>query len=334
MKLDARRVDAFLRAPGADTRAVLLHGDDEGLVRHRAAALVRAVAGAGDDPFRTAQLGREDHDRLEEEATALSLKGGRRVVRVRDVADGLAGRLAALLPGATALLVLEAGSLPGRSKLRAWADGNPAVASIACYPEEGRALAGAVRSVLGEAGVAVDPDAVEWLSANLGSDREATRGELEKLALYCGAGERLTLEDARTCVGEQAALSLDDALFAATAGDVGQADRCLALAMAEGAAPVQVVRAAIAHLSRLHRVRLAMQPGASASEAARGARPPVFFKRVDAFAAALQRWSSTQLAAALDMLRGTELACKTTGAADTALVQHAVLAIAARRRGG
>ena len=50
---------AFLRDPGA-CRVVLLFGDDTGLIRERAEALVRLVAGALDDPFRVAELARED----------------------------------------------------------------------------------------------------------------------------------------------------------------------------------------------------------------------------------------------------------------------------------
>jgi DNA polymerase-3 subunit delta len=47
-KLDARRIAGFLADPGA-VRVVLVFGEDGGLVRERADALVRAVV--GDDPF-------------------------------------------------------------------------------------------------------------------------------------------------------------------------------------------------------------------------------------------------------------------------------------------
>ena len=50
-----------------------------------------------------------------------------------------------------------------------------------------------------------------------------------------GPGGRVDLEAAMACVGDLAGLSLDDALFAATEGDVATADRALELAMAEGA---------------------------------------------------------------------------------------------------
>ncbi len=107
--------------------------------------------------------------------------------------------------------------------------------------------------------------------------------ELEKLALYVGPGGRVDLDAAMACVGDLAGLSLDDALFAATEGDVALADRALELAMAEGAAPVGVLRAGLMHLQRLHRARLAMDDGLSAADAAKAARPPVFFRRVGGF---------------------------------------------------
>ena len=52
MKLEASRVEAFLKAPNA--RLVLLHGPDAGLVAERGLALARSVPGALNDPFRFA----------------------------------------------------------------------------------------------------------------------------------------------------------------------------------------------------------------------------------------------------------------------------------------
>ncbi len=102
-----------------------------------------------------------------------------------------------------------------------------------------------------------------WVSDQLGADRVSTRGEAEKLALYAGPGGRVDLDAAMACVGDLAGLSLDDALFAATEGDVARTDRALELALAEGATPVGVLRAGLMHLQRLHRVRLAMDEGLS-----------------------------------------------------------------------
>ena len=117
--------------------------------------------------------------------------------------------------------------------------------------------------------MAIDPDALSWLSGQLGADRASTRAELEKLALFVGPGNRVDIDAAQTCVGDLAGLSLDDAMFAATAGDVATTDRALELAMAEGANAVQILRTAMGHLQRLHRARLAMdRSNLSAADAA------------------------------------------------------------------
>jgi DNA polymerase-3 subunit delta len=334
MKLSPQRVGAFLRDPGA-CRVVLLHGEDAGMIRDRATTLVRAVAGTVDDPFRVAELNRDEVGRLSDEAASLSLVGGRRVVRLRDATDAATAAVTAILKGAApALVVLEASALPPRSRLRALAETAPDAAAIACYPEEGRALEDTIRSVLTEAGVTVDRETLAWLSAQLGADRASTRQELEKLALYVGFGGRVDLDAALACVGDLAGLSLDDALFAATEGDVAMADRALELAIAEGATPVGVLRAALMHLQRLHRARLAVDAGQPAADATKSARPPVFFRRTGAFTAALGLWSSGGLMAAIAGLADAERACKRTGAPDVVLSRNAVLALARRAAAG
>jgi DNA polymerase III subunit delta len=330
VKLPPQRVTAFLRDPGP-CRVVLLHGEDHGMIRDRAAALVRAIAGSADDPFLVAELGRDEVGQLADEAASMALTGGRRVVRLREATDAAAGPVAAVLRGsAPALVVLEAPGLATRSRLRTLVEGDPDGVAIACYPEEGRALTDTIRAVLTGYGVDIDADALSWLSAQLGADRVSTRQEVEKLALYAGPGGRVDLDAAMACVGDLAGLSLDDALFAATAGDVALADRALELALAEGATPVGVLRAGLSHLQRLHRVRLAMDEGLSAADAVKSARPPIFFRRTGAFTRALELWSSAALTAGMAGLADAERACKRTGAPDQVLSRSAVLTLARR----
>lgn len=328
MKLDARRAAAFLREPGA-ARIVLLHGDDEGTVRHRANALTQAVTGQRDDPFRVAWLSREDHSRLMEEATAIAMVGGRRVIRVRDAGDSLASLVKQVAAGpGDSLVVLESGALPGRSKLRALVEGLENGAAIACYPEEGKALQDAIEGGLSTAGVRLDADAMRWLLDHVGSDRGSTRGEVEKLVLYAGADRRLDLTAVRACVGDLAAVSFDDAIFEAMAGEVAQADSSIERTLAEGMAPVAITRGVLAHLGKMHVARGHTAVGLSVADAVRALRPPVFFKRIGPFSQSLQLWNAAKLVQAMAEARRVELACKQTGALDALLVRRMLLGLA------
>jgi DNA polymerase-3 subunit delta len=331
MKLPPARVETFLRDPGP-CRVVLLYGDDAGMIRDRAVALVRAIAGSLDDPFLVVELARDEIARLPDEAASLPMTGGRRVVRVREATDAAAAQIRTVLKSnAPGFVVLEGAGLPARSRLRTELEAAADGVAIGCYPEEGHALEATIRDTLKQAGVGIEPDALSWLSGQLGADRAATRAELEKLALYAGPGGRVDLDAAMACTGDLSGLSLDDALFAATTGDVATTDRALELAIAEGAAPVQVLRAGIMHLQRLQRVRMAMdESGLSASEAGKTLRPPLFYRRVAAFNRALGLWSGAAVSAALNGLVEAERGCKRTGWPDQALCRNAVLVVARR----
>ena len=329
MKLDARQIEGFLRDPGA-AQVVLLLGDDVGLIRERAKRLVVAVTGAVDDPFRVVELDRETIGAVPEEMASMSLTGGRRVVRVRDVTDGAHGVVEKVLASkAEGLLVLEAPGL-SKGKLRTLVEKAGRAVAISCYPLEGRALEQDIRAALNAVGVNVDADALSWLAAHLGADLAVTRSEVEKLALYAGNGGKVDLEMAQLCVGDLAGLSLDDALFFATAGDVAGADRALELAMAEGATAVGVLRAGLLHLQKLQRARGAMGTGMSAAEATKAVRPPLYFRREGAFAQALGLWSEVALGQACQRLWEAERACKRTGTPGETICRSAVIGLAQR----
>jgi DNA polymerase-3 subunit delta len=225
--------------------------------------------------------------------------------------------------------LLEAGALAGNKGLRpALERANDAAAVIACYPETGAELEASIGRMLKERGVAADSGALSFMAARLGENRLQIRQEVEKLALYVGPTKRVTEEDAIACIAEGSTLDLDQALLAATAGDAALADRALDQAFAEGAAAVQVVRAALRHVQRLHLAALAAAKGASTGDALSSLRPPVFFKSRPAFERALRLWPAPALASAGEALLEAERQTKTTGMPDQAIARAAVMALA------
>ena len=339
MKLAGSRVAGFLRRPDPVIRAVLLYGPDAGLVRERAAALARTVCPDLQDPFRVADLIgpalAADPARLADEAAQISLMGGRRVVRVREAGDAQAplfGRFLADAPG-DALVVVEAGELPGRSSLRRIFDDAPAAAAIGCYPDNARDLADLVREVCAAQRITISRDAVDFLVARLGGDRLLTRAELDKLTLYAGEGGRIGLDDARAVIADSAALSLDDALLAGAEGDAAALDRALARVFQEGESPVTVIRALLRHLQRLHLLTLRVEGGESIDAAIRGARPPIFFKEQDSWRRQLQRWNEKRLRAALDRIAEAEFRMKLTGLPAETICREALFGLASDARG-
>ncbi len=341
MKIAAKDIDRFLRAPPAAVRAVLLYGPDGGLVRERARALTTLVAGDPGDPFRVAEMTnaetKSDPARLVDEAAAMAFGGGRRAVRLRDADDTSAPAIEGLFAGAPgdSLVVVEAGDLPARSALRKIFEAAAGAAALPCYRDDERALAALIGQILRNAGLSASPDALAYLTANLGGDRMTTRHELDKLLLYMGAGgldadptrRQVELEDARACIGDSAALSMDDLAYALGDGDLPAVDRALSRSLREGANPVAILRAVARHILRLHLVSGLCAQGTSLDAAMKKLRPQPFWKVAPRFRAQVQVLTPDNLGKALARLLEAERACKRSGAPGELLCAQALSAI-------
>jgi DNA polymerase-3 subunit delta len=347
MKISPRDAEAFVKSPGPAAHAVLVYGPDGGLVRERVEALVKGAAEDLADPFRVADLSAkeltDDPARLADEAAALSLTGGRRAVRLRQADDSLAPLFREFLaaPAGDALIVLEAGDLPARSALRKAFEGAKTGAAVACYRDDARSLGMVIRETLREFGHEATPDALAYLSTQLGGDRQLSRRELEKLALYKGREPGpIELGDAQACVGDSAALSLDDLAFAVGAGAAAAAERALARSLQEGVQPVAALRAVARHFQRLHLVAGLVDGGLALDDAVKRLRPPLFWKLAPAFRAQATGWSAAALARALGRLLEAEADCKRSGAPEATICARALLEIGVnaptrrRRRAG
>jgi DNA polymerase-3 subunit delta len=338
VKLQSNRLAEFLRKPPAEFRAALFYGPDTGLVRERADRAVAAICPDLKDPFRIADLSSAalaaDPARLADELAALSLVGGRRVIRIRDAGDSLAALLGSALAESKgdSFLVIEAGDLPARSSLRKLCEAAQNIAVGACYADGGRDIADIVRETLRAHDVAVSGEAVSYLVAHLGNDRQVTRSELEKLALYAGNGGRIELADAVACIGDSTALSLDDVIFAAADGDTSRLEGSLLRCLQEGQSAVGILRAMMRHFQRLHLAASRMASGASADEALRAVRPPVFFKQQERFKSQLGAWPARRAAAALDALTRAELNSKRAVLPQETVLREALFSIARAAR--
>lgn len=338
-KANRHQIRSALKALDPGMRGVLLFGPDEGLVRERAEIFARQVVEDPSDPFRVARLTPEtikaEPSQLADEMAAISMLGGRRLVRLEGAQDGQTDAVAAAtaIDGDT-LLVATAGELPPRSKLRKLFEQSKHLLAIGCYPEEGRDLAAFLRETLEEAGLRASADALDYLAGSLGGDRQVMRRELEKLILYKGGGgdRTVTLEDARDCVGDSAARSLAEIAEAVTGGRTGRLDRLLDAAFATGESPVAVLRVVSRRLQQLHLLRGYMAGGQTAAKAAERLTPRLFFKERDGVLRDAEAWSAPRLSAALARLQDAEADCKSTGMPAEAICARTCLQLAAARR--
>jgi DNA polymerase-3 subunit delta len=336
-------IERFLQAPSPEIRTVVIYGRDRGQVRERADALAARLVARPDDPFDVALLNEAEVDegRLEGELSAISMMGGRRLVRLRlDSEKGGPDRAAAEAlkrhaEGAfnpEAAFLIEAGALGRDSALRRAAEQSKSAAAIPCYEDEAGDVARLVRESLARDQVGLTNDALQLLVDRLPRERGVARQEIERLALYLGpgSGKIASPDDLEGFLGVEPEASLADAAAHAFGGRLGPAQAALRRARAEGESGPAAVRALGLHLGRLRQVLTLHRAGAGLQEAAKSAG--VFWKNEREFLRQARSWSLDTLEAVQPLVLEADRACKRTGSPDGLISERLAMSVAARAK--
>lgn len=336
-----REIDAYLARPNPAHAVILVFGEDTGLVRERADALIAGAVSDVNDPFSLVRLEGDElasePSRLIDEAMTVPLFGGRRAIRVRAGARSFASAVEILVnePPKDCLIVIEAGELRRDAPLRVLCEKARTAAALACYSDSERDLERLIESESQAAQLTITPDARAALIDLIGGDRLASRNEIRKLMLYAHGKDEITLDDVAAIVTDASDLALDSVVDHAFAGRPADFEAHFSRALSAGTNPNTIMFAAQRQAGLLHKARLVVDQGSSPKNAFDRAIPRWHFSREQLILRALDVSSSQRLAqnivqlgeATLELRRQTQLAA--------VIAQRALMAIAvnARRKG-
>ncbi|TIR16548.1 MAG: DNA polymerase III subunit delta [Mesorhizobium sp.] len=330
-------VDSWLARPDPSMGIVLLYGPDRGLVAERAKTFAVKTGLPLDDPFSVVKLdGAEvdrDEGRLLDEARTVPMFSDRRLLWVRNASGqkALADDIKALTtePARDAVILIEAGDLKKGTGLRAIVEAAGNAIALPCYADEARDLDSVIDDELRKAGMSMTLDARQALRRNLGGDRLASRGEIEKLVLYAHGRKEIGIEDINALSGDVSGASFDAAVDAMLDGKVGDFDIAFTRHCQSGGHPFLVLSSAMRQLQAIQALRGQMESGGrNAASVVAGARPPVFFSRRKLVEKTLERWNVEALGRALSRLQTAVLQTRKRPDLSEALARQALLGIA------
>ena len=338
--LKANEVDSFVARPNPERPIVLICGPDAGLVHERAEKIINASVDDPQDPFALVRIEGDalaaEPSRLVEEAHTVPLFGGRRAVWVKAGSRNFAAAVEAVVasPPADCRIVIEAGDLKRNAPLRTICEKAKSAAVLPCYADTERDLIRLVDDEMREARLTIAPDARAALISLIGGDRQASRSEIRKLALYAHGKDRVTLDDVVAVVADASALALDGVVDAAFTGRAPETEAQFSKAMAAGTSAGTILSWALRYVAQLHKARLALDAGEDTFAAMRSFIPPIHFRREAMVQTALKTWTAPRLQRAMEQLAETALNVRRTAALSDALAQRALLslAVSARRK--
>ncbi len=334
MKLAFRDIEPFVNNPNVGARVILVYGPDNGLMQERCRTMGMSIVDDYNDPFNVAVIAAselpDDPAKLSDEANAISMMGGKRLIRVTDAADKLTVLVKEYLanPNDNSVILLQAGELSPRSSLRKLCESDKAAAAVPCYVEDERDLARLIRETMQGANLQIEQDAIMWLASNISGNRQKARGELEKLITYMGEdGARISLLDVQACCGQAGASSLDNLVYGASGSNPALALKSYEQLISEGVNFIVVLRSLQNHFRRMHMVKSRLAAGEDIDGAMKKLSPPIFFKQAPIFKGQIHKWSLPALSNTLDRLCTLEAQCKTTSMPVETLCSQALLSI-------
>jgi len=342
MKLTYKNTESFLKKPDPKIKAVLIYGPDEGLARERIGILGKTVVDDLNDPFNVIELnGDQINDTptiLSDEVFAISMMGGRRLIRIRNANDKNTKVLESLMQEAEKidnLILIHGGDLTPKSSLRKWAEKSKSAAALPCYVEDERDVSRFLSNFFSQHQLRIDADALNLASSILSGDRALIRQEAEKIITYKGEDHStITLNDITACLGATNAETLDVLVQHMASGRGKQMEETLSFLFSEGASAVMILRVVQNYFRRLYITHGRMQD-MGFEQAIAKLYPPVFFKHKPGFQQHLKIWSKQRTEGALHQLYEAEALLK-SGALDADLICNRTLlslcALASKRR--
>ncbi len=336
--LKTAQIEVFLRQPDPKMFCVLIYGPDAGLVHERAEGLARLCVDDPNDPFAFVRLEGDnlasDPARLADEAYTRAMFGGKRCIWVSAGSRSLAGAVEAILKGPEpeAQIIIEAGDIKKAAPLRTLCEKSPKAAVIPCYTDTDAALGRLIESTLSQHAMRIAPDALAALKSALGADRQATRSEIEKLALYAMGRPMLTRDDVAAVLTDSMELALDDVVDAAFTGQLEKCESTLFTLQGAGIAPSASLNAALRYALQLYPLRAQVEkgerPGAVLETGWRG----LHFSRKALVEKALGTWSLERLTRAIARLGDAVAQSRQQGRFGEVIAHRTLVALAAESR--
>jgi DNA polymerase III subunit delta len=322
--------------PAANVRFYLFHGPDEGQSRALAARLMEALGAA---KFLLASGAvKSDPASLADEAGAMSLFGGKRLVWIEPATKDIEEGVAALLEGPQpeSPVVAIAGALTRASPLLKLAETSPLAVAFAAYAPEGQEAERMVIDLGRRFGLKISPPVAARLADSADNDQSIVAQELQKLALYIDASPHSPKELDQGAIDDVGADNSEGNFQRladlALGGEIDALSDELARLPASGAEAIPVVRSLQRRLLMLAPARARVERGERVDGVMASLGRGVFFKEQAKIRRMLDKWSAEDLATAADRAGKLERSLMFTPVPDREALGEELLAIARKAR--
>lgn len=337
MKASRTTIGRAVDQPAKDVRFYLFHGPDEAQSRALAARLAEALGAT--KLLLASNAVKADPASLADEAAALSLFGGKRVVWIEPATKDIEAGVQALLDGPppeSPVVAIAAGALPKTSPLLKLAENSPGALAFAAYAPEGQDAERMVIDVGRRFGLKIGPPVAARLADSAGNDQAIVAQELEKLALYIDASAHTPKELDHGAIDDIGADSAEGDFQRladlALSGELVELAGELTRLPAGSTEAIPVIRSLQRRLLLLAPARARVERGERVDAVMTSLGKSLFWRDKAKVQRMLSIWGAEDLATVIDRAGKLERSLMFTAAPDREALGEELLAIARKAR--
>ena len=336
MKIQNYKIDQYCKDLIPETPAILLYGQDYGLISERSSIIVNSFFKNTKNQHSSLNIIDimyndllSNPEMLEIEASSISLLSSKKVIRIKDTNDSLHKVAEDYLLNSykDCLIVFLSDTLSPKSKIRKLFESHKEAVILPCYNDENNNITGLISNTFKEEGVYADESSISFFANYLGLDRLITKAEIEKAILYAGKSKKLDSKDFASFISDQTSLSIDELYDFSLAGNLKEAYRALVKIQKEGTPAIQIIRSFIRQMQSLYNILNASSLNSNINSVIDSIRPPIYFKRKNNIKSQAQKWSLQKVYKALLLLESAEISCKKPKSNVDVITKQVILSI-------
>ena len=314
MKINPKQAKDFLRGGYKKFKAVLLCGNNPGLIRE----YCNELCGQFDNIVKMACVDVvKNFSRLANEINTIPLLGSNKIIIIDDATNALLKPLKALTCDSTlpedVFIVLCGEQILSKDSLRKFFEAQTYLAVLPCYSFEMLDVKSIVNVACKEGKLALTgSEALDYVAANLSGDAGFVKNEVDKLAwVFASNRVPLSKSDIQSILSANLDTELDRYISYMFEKKFAPAELELTKLEEAGIKASMLIRCALRYYMQLHLVHGYVATGISLDSAIARVQPPIFFKYVPAFTSAFKTFSSDQILHKIEKLVQLEITMKT-----------------------
>ena len=219
MKIKSFETEKYINTLIPFKNPLLIYGSDEGLVEHRTNKIINTfLKGDKQNALTTFDNKGSNQINFEDIISTKSLFSNKEVIKVTGGNDKIIEKLNSKLINSESLLVIiNAGELLPRSKLRKLFESENNMGIIACYKIDSLELKKIIIDYINKNKLKVNNEAVIYLTENLGQNYQIIINELNKLLLI--KEERIDFENIKNLICSNGSSSYEEIIFSFLTGN-------------------------------------------------------------------------------------------------------------------